>query len=538
MTHVDNDVTRHLCLSNIPLDVNLRRLPLHILQGLGDIKLTYANFLDSHGLLTVTFYDLRHAQHCYNTLTKLIQQASYSTLRVTYVTETTIATLYHQPVQKCAGSLFVSLNGTSDRLEGFNYKGFLETFGSIYTSTNLEYSGIRLVVLVEFYDERVAKEVCINLHTKIFQGITFDIRPYTEKEIQVIPSSWPKGFNSRLFPTTTPGNAFGLQRLWSEEQGLQSSLTPHCQMAVDNTPCALVPSGLVGQLSTSAMAVPTSVLSPSPSPFPRKHTAGYTHALNPRQRYFQSNPSSSSQSLFSRDTWSSDSLTSPTSSIKKETPGQPLESSSHHAKTEQSECSEPAITLSGCKPENSGHSVDQDNTFDTHRVAQGLDIRTTFMIRNIPNKYTQQMLIECIDATHKGCYDFLYLRIDFKNRCNVGYAFINFIDPKDVISFANERVGKRWNRFNSEKRCSLSYANIQGKEALIDKFRNSNVMEEEEGYRPKIFYSHGANKGVEEPFPQPTLQITTRRHRQQDKHRHDAAGEEEFAVDLPLHRLF
>ncbi|RUS12607.1 hypothetical protein BC937DRAFT_87431, partial [Endogone sp. FLAS-F59071] len=42
-----------------------------------------------------------------------------------------------------------------------------------------------------------------------------------------------------------------------------------------------------------------------------------------------------------------------------------------------------------------------------------------------------------------------------------------------VVSFAEQRVGKKWNRFNSDKRCTLSYANIQGKQALIEKFRNS-----------------------------------------------------------------
>ncbi|KAK9767273.1 hypothetical protein K7432_003039 [Basidiobolus ranarum] len=70
------------------------------------------------------------------------------------------------------------------------------------------------------------------------------------------------------------------------------------------------------------------------------------------------------------------------------------------------------------------------NQVDVWKVAQGIDTRTTFMIRNIPNKYTQKMLLECIDETHEGEYDFVYLRIDFKNHCNVGYAFINFIDVK------------------------------------------------------------------------------------------------------------
>lgn len=56
----------------------------------------------------------------------------------------------------------------------------------------------------------------------------------------------------------------------------------------------------------------------------------------------------------------------------------------------------------------------------------GMDSRTTLMIRNIPNKYTQKILMQTIDAQgFYGKYDFFYLPIDFKNRCNVGYAFIN-----------------------------------------------------------------------------------------------------------------
>ncbi|KAI9484471.1 hypothetical protein BDB00DRAFT_855561, partial [Zychaea mexicana] len=54
------------------------------------------------------------------------------------------------------------------------------------------------------------------------------------------------------------------------------------------------------------------------------------------------------------------------------------------------------------------------------------------------------------------------------------------------------------NRFNSDKRCSISYANIQGKVALIEKFRNSTVMQEDESYRPKIFYTSGPRIGEEE----------------------------------------
>ena len=50
-----------------------------------------------------------------------------------------------------------------------------------------------------------------------------------------------------------------------------------------------------------------------------------------------------------------------------------------------------------------------------------------------------------------GLYDFLYLPMDFKNKCNIGYAFINLIEPKCVINFFNEFHNKKWYLFRSEK---------------------------------------------------------------------------------------
>ncbi|CAE8740656.1 unnamed protein product, partial [Polarella glacialis] len=51
---------------------------------------------------------------------------------------------------------------------------------------------------------------------------------------------------------------------------------------------------------------------------------------------------------------------------------------------------------------------------------------TTVMLRNIPNKYTRQMLIDQLHSLgFLGDIDYLYLPIDFANRCNVGYCFVN-----------------------------------------------------------------------------------------------------------------
>ena len=143
-------------------------------------------------------------------------------------------------------------------------------------------------------------------------------------------------------------------------------------------------------------------------------------------------------------------------------------------------------------------------SLDVDAILSGVEKRTTLMIRNIPNKYTQASVREEINVNHSGLYDFFYLPIDFKNRCNVGYAFINFIEATDVAAFAKEFSGSRWKNFNSEKICAVTFARIQGKSAMIARFQNSSLLEKDDEYRPLLFFSSGANKGQPESFPMGT----------------------------------
>ncbi|KAJ0160683.1 Meiosis protein mei2 [Colletotrichum tanaceti] len=155
------------------------------------------------------------------------------------------------------------------------------------------------------------------------------------------------------------------------------------------------------------------------------------------------------------------------------------------------------------------------NHVDVNRIREGTDVRTTIMLRNIPNKVDQAMLKRIVDESSWGKYDFMYLRIDFANDCNVGYAFINFVDPLDIIDFVNTRGNQRWNCFKSDKVAEISYATIQGKDCLVQKFRNSSVMLEAAHYRPKLFYTSNGPvpdlAGEEEPFPLPDNQSKMKR---------------------------
>ncbi|KAI5055504.1 hypothetical protein GOP47_0029025 [Adiantum capillus-veneris] len=130
--------------------------------------------------------------------------------------------------------------------------------------------------------------------------------------------------------------------------------------------------------------------------------------------------------------------------------------------------------------------------------------RTTLMIRNIPNKYTQEMLIAMLDdhcmemnssigepsdgsGEPISAFDFVYLPIDFKNRCNLGYAFVNLTTPQATLRLHKAFHGRQWDEFNSRKICEVSYARLQGREALEEHFKNSRFVCDMDEYLPVKF---------------------------------------------------
>ena len=104
--------------------------------------------------------------------------------------------------------------------------------------------------------------------------------------------------------------------------------------------------------------------------------------------------------------------------------------------------------------------------------------RKTVMIKNIPNRYTKEMMIELINKRFAKRYDFFYLPIDFERDANVGYAFINFADTDSLRDFFVAFHGTKWPIFNSDKVCNLSYARIQGVAACTEHFQDSSLMKQ------------------------------------------------------------
>lgn len=73
-------------------------------------------------------------------------------------------------------------------------------------------------------------------------------------------------------------------------------------------------------------------------------------------------------------------------------------------------------------------------------VKTGKDSRLTLMIKNIPNSYTQEHMLEILDTFVKNEYDFFYMPVDFKTNCNLGFGYVSMISTSSVIK-VYEKVG-------------------------------------------------------------------------------------------------
>lgn len=139
-------------------------------------------------------------------------------------------------------------------------------------------------------------------------------------------------------------------------------------------------------------------------------------------------------------------------------------------------------------------------------------LRTTVMLRNLPNNYTRMTLLKLLNAEgFIGQYDFVYLPMDFKTHASLGYAFVNLVSPEQAASFWSTFEGfSKWVA-SSQKVCSVSWScPYQGLNAHIERYRNSPVMHEDvpDDYKPMMFQN-----GARSAFPAPTKKLKAPRMR-------------------------
>jgi len=134
------------------------------------------------------------------------------------------------------------------------------------------------------------------------------------------------------------------------------------------------------------------------------------------------------------------------------------------------------------------------------------EVRTTVMMRDIPNSYSSTTLVELFDdAGFRGTYDFLYLPVDFRTNMNLGYAFVNLVSTRQAQEFMLFFNGFSTWHFSSPKVCKVFWSDPnQGLEEHVERYRNSPVMHENvpDDFKPRLYES-----GVRVAFPEPTRRI-------------------------------
>mmetsp|Transcript_16464 Transcript_16464/g.31063 ORF Transcript_16464/g.31063 Transcript_16464/m.31063 type:complete len:269 (+) Transcript_16464:71-877(+) len=132
--------------------------------------------------------------------------------------------------------------------------------------------------------------------------------------------------------------------------------------------------------------------------------------------------------------------------------------------------------------------------------------RSTLCLRNVPNNYSRQMLLDLMEQHGlSGKYDFVYLPCDFNRHANLGYAFVNLVDTESVNHFRKTFDGFTDWGMPTAKVGQVSFSGPhQGLEAHIERYRNSPVLHKSvpDEYKPAIFAD-----GIRQPFPPPTRKI-------------------------------
>lgn len=142
--------------------------------------------------------------------------------------------------------------------------------------------------------------------------------------------------------------------------------------------------------------------------------------------------------------------------------------------------------------------------------------RTNVLLRNIPSRFTREMLVKMLDSEgFEACYNFIYLPCDFVTENTLGYAFVNMVTNEEANrALAHFKGFCDW-KIPSSRVCETSWGR-EGADLFwhIQRYRNSSVMHHSvpEKFRPALFCD-----GVQISFPPPTRQIPAPRCEDKDQ---------------------
>ncbi|OVA17618.1 RNA recognition motif domain [Macleaya cordata] len=518
--------SRSLLLSSVPMDVN-EEIVRRELEVFGEVRAVEMERLQD-GIVTVHFYDLRHAQaamieiqeqhmqqqsrlrHHYNSLTQFMPswglERENSVLplpppcrgliagRAVWAQFTSPAVIAG-PDGHNQGTLVVF--NLDSGVSASKLKEIFETFGPIKELR--ETPSKRHQRFVEFYDIRDAAKALSEMDGKEING-----------QSVVIEFSRPGGNRRKLSNATIPYSSINSLNKNMSSTSFYNRIT-NCPQPPSSHP---FPLKLFGNSSTSN-------ISPSSNPQFQQtlKKPGSGRGLNSWNNNGRSNYGAGTAPLDQVPMGSLSLGVSEGMSFN----GSSRRGVKNRDSTSTSNNFQSTITKQQGKQPKSKPWKGRQKISDSHFLINEnamvesssiRDTRTTVMIKNIPNKYSQKLLLNMLDNHCIHCneqisdgddqplsaFDFVYLPIDFNNKCNVGYGFVNLTSPQATWRLYKAFHLQQWEVFNSRKICEVTYARLQGLEALKEHFKNSKFACETDEYLPVVFSPPRDGKYLTEPM--------------------------------------
>jgi len=111
---------------------------------------------------------------------------------------------------------------------------------------------------------------------------------------------------------------------------------------------------------------------------------------------------------------------------------------------------------------------------------------TTLVVRNIPTRYTKEMLLQ--EWVPDGTFDFFYLPFSFSQRRIAGYLFINFTSNEAALAFFSLWHNRSLHAQQVSTKLNITAAGVQGFEANVRHLINSKIKRiANPKYLPSVF---------------------------------------------------
>ena len=98
------------------------------------------------------------------------------------------------------------------------------------------------------------------------------------------------------------------------------------------------------------------------------------------------------------------------------------------------------------------------------KIENGDDKRTTVIIKNIPHYITKENFCNILEGI--GNINYLYLPYNKITNENLGFAFINVVNYKNIINLCNRLLKYKFDKIEDGKPIQINYYRVQGRTNL------------------------------------------------------------------------